>query len=46
MKNGRKVKSYQYKVFANEIAKVIDIRPKWIAPHSVPMFGCRLITPA
>jgi hypothetical protein len=32
-------------MFANEIAKVIDIRLKWIAPPPVPVFGfgCRRI---
>jgi hypothetical protein len=33
-------------MFANEIAKVIDIPPKWIASPSVSMFGCRFITAA
>jgi hypothetical protein len=38
--------SYPYKIFADEIAKVIDIRAKWVAPSSAPMFRCRLITTA
>jgi hypothetical protein len=33
-------------ILANEIAKVVNVRVKWVALPSAPMFRCRLIPTA